>query len=361
MGFTISHRILFELNVWHHFFLNKGKRQDGEWEVRFEAITDPAERLKVLSRYDVHRFMEIQPTPSCLQALKAHQLTLKKTNTGLIVGVKEDEDGDEPFIPFDAGMKLTFQLNVRDPEFFNYSDFPMNSLETGQSVYYFHNHSAEETDFRLERTPDDDTVPGVGHPYMGERDKLPLLPHLYNYQFDDRDKEAEIIIEALHSGDEVFRDRIDSKNNVLVHQMDWRHLPAKAYRKTVISDVTEEEAFYLNKGHIRRHTLAIVEIFGRKGGDDYALLDSNGGLLDARRFEVRINNRNTRWKYFTKDTGWFEVADTVIPLTHSGYVEVFEEHHPDIPLPNPNTRMIDYDEGNNQAVSRTYLDGNIFN
>ena len=120
MGFTISHRILFELNIWNHFFLDKGRDNFVE--------LGPNEKLRQISRYDVHRFFDIRLTTSCIKRLAGHQLKLKKTPSGLLVGVKENEDGDKPWIPFDGQMKLTFVLTVIDPEFYNYSDL---SLEAG--------------------------------------------------------------------------------------------------------------------------------------------------------------------------------------------------------------------------------------
>lgn len=360
MGFTIFHRILLELNVWHHFFLNKGVKKNEEWESRFEEITDPAERLKRLSHYDVHRFLDIEPTPSCLNNLKAHRLILKRTNTGLMVGVKEGENGGKPYVSFDNRLKLTFLLHVKDPSFFNYSDLPVEGAGEERSVYYFHNYSEAETDFRLELSPDDWTLPAVTHPFVGNRQWLVLWPPLYNFKFEEPDKEAEIIITDLHTSEEAFRAQVDSKNNVFVHQLDWRHLPSGAYRMTVRNDIDEEKEFYLNNDRIHGNTLAIVEIFGRNGTDDYALLDNNGLFVDTRKFEVRIKNRRTIWRYHKKDMESFIVSVDPIPLTASGYIEVFKAGYLNKPLPNPNSRIIEYDEVNDQAISNTYLDKNFF-
>lgn len=100
MRIRISADILFELNILHHYFLNKGSQN-------YEDMS-AEEKLKQLNQYHILNFLELIPTPDCLQQIKNYKLKYVPTPTGLIIAAKADpENEDKPFSSPDANSCLS--------------------------------------------------------------------------------------------------------------------------------------------------------------------------------------------------------------------------------------------------------------
>ena len=80
----ITANILFECNLLHHYFLNKGERNI--------LSMNATEQLKQLSNYHWENIFDIKPTKNCLQQLRGHQMQLVYTPIGFLTTIKTVAD-----------------------------------------------------------------------------------------------------------------------------------------------------------------------------------------------------------------------------------------------------------------------------
>lgn len=145
MAINIKYKILFSIDVLHHYFLDKG-------EDHFESL-NAKQKIKQLAFYDIRNFLEISPTLSCLKLIKDHKLIFKPTSTGIIIGSKIDPNSDKPFIDISTDVKFTFLLKLKNQAFFNYTALP---LRFGNAqLFYFNNLGKDDAPIlNLSNTPD---------------------------------------------------------------------------------------------------------------------------------------------------------------------------------------------------------------
>ena len=134
MGFTISYKILFEVKILHHYFLNKINDV-------FDNMT-PSGKAEALRGYDVRDFISIEPTGTTAATLSKQHCIYRNTPTGLIVGLQATKSGSKffPAIPLSDDLRFTFRLRFIDTYFTNYTALPL--LKDGDSCYYLQNRKA---------------------------------------------------------------------------------------------------------------------------------------------------------------------------------------------------------------------------
>ena len=141
MSFLITYKSLFEVKIWHDYLLNKG-------EMDFHSIEDQKEIDKILEKYDIHQFLDIEPTYTCSRILKKHKMILRKTRYGFKIAIKVEEiqDGEnvlhKPFVPWDRFFSMTFMIKIKNAKFSNITNLPQQVLRN--SVYYFTNISTKK-------------------------------------------------------------------------------------------------------------------------------------------------------------------------------------------------------------------------
>lgn len=129
MSFSIQYKQLFEVDLLHLFFLNKGNNQ-------FFLMTADDQKAQLAS-YNVTSFIQIKPTNLTKQKIDGCKLVFKTTATGFSIWTKVSEsDQHEPFIKFEDSFTLTFILQVKDSRFLNYTDL---ELSNAGKIYFFSN------------------------------------------------------------------------------------------------------------------------------------------------------------------------------------------------------------------------------
>lgn len=127
--------ILFEVQVLHDYFLNRGS-------LVHEALAD-VQRDALFRSYTSGTFLEVAPTRSAKKRLAGHAMIFKTTASGFLVAVKvaPSSQEDRPAIPPEADFRLAFALRISDPRFFNYTSL----ADSSPKFYYFDNDSGNET------------------------------------------------------------------------------------------------------------------------------------------------------------------------------------------------------------------------
>jgi hypothetical protein len=134
-----GYAILFEVEVLHDYFLNRGslvhETLEGE---QMEAVR---------RRYATSPFLEIFPTVPTEKQLAGHKMLFKSTAAGFLVAVQTDASTSDkrPVVPPGADFRLTFALRIRDPRFFNYTALAASS----PGFYRLSNASGNAVESRL--------------------------------------------------------------------------------------------------------------------------------------------------------------------------------------------------------------------
>ncbi len=145
MAITIKYKILFSIDLLHHYFLDKGVDH-------YESL-NADQKIKQLAFYDIRNFITLTPTPSCLEIIKNHNLIFRPTPTGILIGSKIAPDNDQPFVDISIDTKFTFVLNLKSQSFFNYTALPLNF--GSPQCFYFNNLEKDSSSFlNLSKNPE---------------------------------------------------------------------------------------------------------------------------------------------------------------------------------------------------------------
>lgn len=150
MAFEITYKPLFQVNILHLFFLNKG-------EVAFASLSE-SEKEKQLISHNISNFFTVCATVESVQKLNGYNMVLRPTNTGFDVWTKViQSDESSPFIDIDDTLELSFLLKQKNHTFINISDLKFESTD---KLFLFSNKhlSSEASNFPLIKKVDSATV-----------------------------------------------------------------------------------------------------------------------------------------------------------------------------------------------------------
>lgn len=141
MTFSIKYKPLFQVNILHQFFLNKGTEE-------YLAMS-AAEKEKQLISYSISNFITVLPSAKSCQKLIGQNMVFKTSNSGFTVWIKVSESNESiPFIPISDTLELTFLLKLKNHTFFNFSEL---KFESADKLFFFSNKrlSVESETFPL--------------------------------------------------------------------------------------------------------------------------------------------------------------------------------------------------------------------
>ncbi|MBK5212360.1 MAG: hypothetical protein JJE55_01715 [Flavobacteriaceae bacterium] len=131
MNFTTTYRVLFSVNVYHHYFLDDGS-------VAFD--NNPTLKEEQLGKYNSEDFCEIIPSEETQELFKGNKLVFKPIPLGFTIYAKAEETAPnsgtyKPFVSLPQTTVFNFLIYVKDSLFENYST--VNSKPT--IPYYLSN------------------------------------------------------------------------------------------------------------------------------------------------------------------------------------------------------------------------------
>lgn len=383
MGMTLSYSILFEVNVLHHFLLNRGQQN-------FAAM-NLDEQAAMMLLYDSGSIFQIVPSARSRADLDRHNCLVRQTATGLIVGMKAQADSGPPksYTPsqtLDDDLVFTFYLHLRDFNLLNFTALPLTG-NTGR-IYLFQNltgghgktfpslaahpplYAAGRTYLPGDMVVDDAITPSTLHiarvktiaaptgsadwltesaaeglpmSYVGENDRYPLVRQQLYYRVKTAEVEPEIEITN------AFGKLIEAKRQILpgghrTIQIDLRGLPEGLYSlhaHTADLSYQDDLQFYLLQQ--QETPFAILELAVKSAVTAYDMLDAQGRLRSPV-YELRFRNRATHWRYVGKQFNASSVTTTPMPLTRFGVIDnisvLDKSGTPVDDLPGPEVTMI---------------------
>ncbi|MCG2418351.1 hypothetical protein K8089_04895 [Aequorivita sp. F47161] len=117
MSFTSTYRVLFNLNVYHHYFLDDGS-------VAFDSNLGLKD--KQLTKYTFEDFLRITPSQETQEIFTGNRIVFKTVPTGFTIYAKAEETAPnsgtyKPYVNLSQTTVFTFLIYVKDSLFENYS------------------------------------------------------------------------------------------------------------------------------------------------------------------------------------------------------------------------------------------------
>ena len=270
------YRKLFEVKLFHEFYRNS----DDEYT-------------------HLDKDLDIIPTSECQNALENLGLLFRRVPGGFSVLFSNyEEDGSEhPLVPLTSPEKLSFQLFAKTPYIKHYSSLPLEGKVSG--FYYVSNlvNNSQTVDGNNELLLTQD----ISTPYLSDRDEITLRPQGFNYRFSKPGDDATITIEDRNSN-LVFTqtltkldDGATGPNNNFAVFLDLKHLGRGRFILKI--DGTKQDEFYLDTSLISTRPFGLLEIFHDPATPAAYKFADESGNVTAKSYVVRINRRETVWKY----------------------------------------------------------------
>lgn len=286
MSFDLSYSPLFEVTIYHNFFLNDGESIYGNMSAE--------DKQKMIRKYDFQNFITISPSIATAALLRNYKMQFKKTKIGFIIFVKVNpSEKNNPFIKIPHDLELIFTAKVNDSQFENYTNLPFSQSR----LFYFSN----------------------ANPLRIEHNKPVPTPNLKKEVFDSA----------------TFNYIPVLSNNTLISD---KFLATTEESNNLLPDFENTEV----QGLFGAICIAM------KGFNTATsvLTNQNKIMATARSFKIHFDNRKTFWKYINRRNTTEIQTKTAKPLTLSGFVEIdpltdFAPAEPaDRQYPNPSIKSI---------------------
>jgi len=121
------YKSLFQINIHHGYFLDKGEEKYEKVEVSDDEMS-PEDKDEAIKEYNVSEYLKITPSDFTKTQFRNYRMMMRPSASGfrVLVNTLERKIGEtkryQPIIPLEDTMYLTFEVQATDPYFYNYSD-----------------------------------------------------------------------------------------------------------------------------------------------------------------------------------------------------------------------------------------------
>ncbi|PXY39322.1 hypothetical protein DMB65_18380 [Flavobacterium cheongpyeongense] len=201
MSFNLTYGLLFEVTLYHNYFLNSG-------EDTYEGMSD-ANKKKMLQKFDSDSFATLTPTVETNTRLRNYKMVFKPTRTGFRIYIKVKEDDEiDPFISVPADLKLDFIISINDYQFENYTNLEF----VLKQMFLFSNTKPETEPVTFKYIPNfNDNVLISNNYLISEKTTAIFLSELHTQERQD----VFGIISLTMKGDNNPKDIIDVAGKML--------------------------------------------------------------------------------------------------------------------------------------------------
>ena len=342
------YKTLFNINIYHSYFLDEGERTFFELNGGNNGITPltDEEKKRLEEQYDISKFLSIQPTKETKKGLKNHRLLLRNHKKGIRV-VSETleviaEEGNQevnrysPIITLSDSLTLTFYLKVDHPYFENFS----NIIEKKeQQLYYLSNKSSStinlfETISEIKKGSSflisDNETRKLLHQLESEKKFDTITPNLVtiaNIEASELDVIESKIINAIPLNEEEQK-VIDTINSFV-----------RRIKNSGVIGVVQIQISGDNNTNLTEEVLVKNEQTQLFDVPKQCLLE------EFPQFAICIENRNTFWRYTKRSENLVMTTSEEKPLTLNGRVEIDKQDvspqpQDDYYFPNPTPESI---------------------
>ncbi len=295
------YRLLFELQLLHHYWLDEGNNQ-------FDSLSKE-EQEKRLRSYDCRRFFVIAPTAGTAKILDGLSCMYKTTALGFFAALP-----DKVAVP--AETMFEFAVTVRDPDFFNYTALTIRP----QKIYEFYHKQEKKTYRYKENIPVLSNQSGSVRENISSNGNTLFLSQEFPASTDGVESffiENDQLKQMTNDKSGDLQDLgIKDDNPVYIHQGD---APVIILPDGITG--APERGLLLSLG-IQDDIFTLIRLQARPDNEQFSLVNANGQAKnDHPVFHVRFKNRSTFWKYLNKKTGKESpIVSAPLPLTYFGNV-----------------------------------------
>lgn len=297
MGLDNIYKMLFDIRILHHFFLDEGS----------DVYQESGGGVPLQSRFDHNRlthnlpdFLRIVPTRRTQQVMKNHKVVFQQYDDGIRASMKRKPsiEPHQPFIEFGSDFMLDFTIEIVDPYFVNYTDIEWSH---GDDLIYLSN--ADPTPY---------TPASEKHP--------PAVP--------------------------VNFTRLSLYDTAT---------PGASFNINLLDKVEEDEL--LNKfGFIRIYLFGDAGTMGNP--DEISLAEPGDSTIfntTTPELDLYLPNRETKWRYFADNGATTVYTSGYQPLTKNGYIKTPPGNGNQTKYPNPDGKLVTYDSVNDIYYSDVFI------
>ncbi|CAM1368147.1 conserved hypothetical protein [Tenacibaculum sediminilitoris] len=342
------HKTLFNINIYHSYFLDEGERTFFELNGGNNGVTPLTDKEKqnLEEQYNINDFLSIQPTKETNKKLKNHRLLLRNHKKGIRVlsetlKVITEENNQEvtrysPIITLPNSLTLTFYLKAHHPYFENFSNVIQKKEK---QLYYLSNKSSSAINLF-------ETISEVKK---------------WN-SFLISDSETRKLVHQLERKKEF---ETATPNLVTIANIETSELEAIESKITNAIPLTEEEQKVIDtiNAFVRRiknnKVIGIlqIQVSGANNTnltEEVLVKNEQTQLFDVPKqcllkefpqFAICIENRTTFWRYTKVSENLIMTTSEEKPLTMNGRVEIAKQDVSPVPqedyyFPNPTPESI---------------------
>ena len=296
-----GYKRLYEVRLLHHYWLDDGS-------TLFDSLSE-SRRNQLLMTFDCRSFLEIIPTLTTSDKLKAFKGVYKQTSLGFIVAVPKSG-----IIPDDE--IFTFIITISDSAFYNYTAFTLMDRKIVERY-----NKQEDIIYRYkENVPLFSNLTGVSHGVNPDK-SLFLSTAIPAPSPSDKAEflniSAGALVQLTSSQPGAANQQISgsaANAPVFVHQNDSPLIVPPAGMTG-----TPERGILLTH-EIPDSVFGLIRIAAiNPGNADFSC--TNGGVAKdtAPVFQIRFKNRSAFWRYLNKNSGLpVSESSTPLPFTNSG-------------------------------------------
>jgi hypothetical protein len=340
------YKTLFDINIHHGYFLDQGERKFLPVNPEDEADKlDVDEKESALNEYDFSSFLTVKPTLSTHKICKNYKIITRQHPQGFRVLVSTKDN--QPIIPLEDDLTLTFELQLKDPYFYNYTN--ISSLLEKQ-LYLFTNVVPEnQVDF--ENIFENENKPIDGDFLLNEEETRNLLKNIAgeDESFRSLSDQFSIIhaIQLIEEDESLENDQVEKDKRItdVLNQGILRKKQQKVigYARLTIKGDTEDENLltYQNDEQFMKESHSV--------------------------FTISFINRKTFWRYKDRADDITLTTKTDKWLSKNGFVEITGKSSEDNPsdfdpepvkdyvFPNPTIDIIKHEDNTNKDYSEIFI------
>ena len=302
MGFSIQYCPLFQANLWHGYFLHPVDNDSNALDLSIlEGLISNSE---LVGNYNIGNVLAFIPSLRTRELMAQYKMRFRATPMGFSVWTEvktssaSEEGPFQPFVPYDQSFKLVIGVQVKAPDFYNFTDLPLSANET--AIYYFSNQAGHEQN-SLQLLSQEG-----GSNYVSDSDRLPIYANTKVIDVSDLEEPFIRLVfsNELHTLTTEYGEE-NGEENLQQCLLQPRNLPSGKYQieafaadGSILNLNDFPNSFYWNSGDIANNTFAVIEIFhftdGRLG--NYNLLSQEQQLRQPT-YTLWWRNRITKWRY----------------------------------------------------------------
>jgi|GEM_PF-5101948 len=272
-------------------------------------------QVKILNRYYrdwVCGDFTLVPTAATRQLLANYGMLFRNTADGGVVLAQVDGNTGLLKIPVSLteGFKLTFELQLNNPFFLNFTTLPfekpeveyLNAIKPG---YYFTNRYDNE---HTTTGPDSTNVTlnlisRAGGDEISGQDRLVFLPKIPNITFSSPVSSFNLAIKNFNGSDAMPPLNVNETFDFTSYDVEaFKKLPSGFY--SINLNGGGDQRIYLDDNFFHRPAFGLVEIFHNSevpdgsGTADYRFITGAGNdTINEKTYHLWFDNRELTWRY----------------------------------------------------------------